>query len=194
MRNITSPQGGFITIDFIFAITIAIGFSVVLLAISFTLSMVEVGQYVTYAVSRAYNGAHATESQQRDLALAKYSEIMASPVLSRIMGSGWVVFKNPRVADFSEEYEQEENPVFVGARVDFEARVLNIKIPMLGSTSENPSTGKATLNSYLLREPSTTECRDAFNKQRYEKLLELHDSYRNVPGQHNAVLVTDNAC
>lgn len=193
MRN---HESGSITIDFMFALTIAIGFSAVLFAIAFTLTMVEVGQYVTYAMSRSYNAAQSDKTLQEGLGIEKYRELISNPVLAKLLSSGWVVFSNPVVGDFSDEYDEEEpgNEVFVGARLGFQARILNINIPLLGSTSENPSTGKAILNSYLLREPSTTECRDSFNKRRYEKLLELHPSYRQTPGQAKSVLVTDNAC
>ncbi|HVK61794.1 MAG TPA: hypothetical protein VM432_09605 [Bdellovibrionales bacterium] len=189
----SNSASGFITIDFLFAFVIAMGFSTVLFAISFTLAMVEVGQYVTYAASRSFNPADATLSLQEANGIAKFNELVDRPVLKRILSSGWISLKSPMLADFSEEYGDDDQ-VFVGAQVQFEAKVLNFNVPFLGSTSNNPSTGKATLNSYLMREPSSEECRESFNRRRYEKLLELDDNYRQAKADPGAVLVTDNGC
>lgn len=192
-----NTQSGLITLDFIFAFTLAFGFCSVLFAICVMLSMVEVTQYITYSTSRAYNGAHETPELQAELAKAKYSELLAIPVFRRIFGMRWVNLpKEPELGDFSSEYpvENPDRDFFVGARVAIDANILHLSVPFLGSTTKDSNVGKAKLNSYLLREVSTSECRELFNKDRYEKLKSLDSAYAQAQSSKPAALITDNGC
>ena len=78
------------------------------------------------------------------------------------------------------------------------AKVTSLRLPLLGSTTEKSTTGKAILNSYLLREVSTTECRDNFNSVRGAKLSTLDANggtpYAEVANKMRYVLITDNGC
>jgi hypothetical protein len=194
MRNKTfADQSGLISLDFIFAILLVFGFTMVLFAVSFTLGMVEVGQYATFAASRAYNAAQATESLQSSAAKAKFNQVISGPVLSKILASGWVSLSYIASRDYSEDYNASgDSGVFVGTQVAFVAKILNIRIPMVGNTATNNSTGKATLNSYLMREPSTEEC-NQFNQNRYTNIITLDDSYQNARAGTVAI-ITDNGC
>lgn len=192
-----NSQSGLITLDFIFAFALAFGFCSVLFAICVMLSLTEVTQYITFSTSRAYNGAHETPELQVELAKAKYSELLAIPVLKRIFGMRWVILpKEPELGDFGSEYpiEAPDRDFFVGARVSIDANILRLSIPFLGPTTQDSNVGKAKLNSYLLREVSTSECRELFNKERYEKLKSLDSAYAQAQGAKPAALITDNGC
>jgi hypothetical protein len=163
--------------------------------------MVEVAQYMTFAASRAYMGAHEAKENQSELGAAKLKELLAEPVFKALLQSGWFVVdaKNAKFDDFSENYpenDQSDNKIFVGARVPIDIKIFHLRIPFLGLTTEDTNVGKATLNSFLMREPTSKECRD-FNMQRYQKLRALNHNgaspYQQAP-EAKAKLITDNGC
>jgi hypothetical protein len=196
-KNIIQPlrnERGILTFDFMFALFMAIGFAIVLFSVSITLSLVEVAQYVTYATSRAYNGGHETQDLQTQNGQNKYNDIMSNSVFKGIFGLGLVTLSAPQLSDFSSDYAEDDpdNAIEVGARIPMDAKLLHLNIPLLGSTTEDSSIGKATLNSYLMREVSTTECREGFNRVRYDNINQL-SPYSAAPNA-KAVLITDNGC
>jgi hypothetical protein len=193
-------ERGFITLDFIFALVLSISVSMVFFAVAITLSLVEAAQYVTYATSRAYMGAHENKALQEELGRNKFAELMALPAFKTFLGKEWFKVGPPQLSDFSADYGEtpnDDNNVFVGARVPIDAVILHLRVPFLGSTVEDAGVGKATLNSYLMREVTTEECREQFNRQRFSKIKELPvnsgAAYQAAPGDKEK-LVTDNGC
>ena len=96
--------------------------------------------------------------------------------------------------DFAQVY-QDSNPdaAYVGARVPFKSNVLNLRLPFLGSTADDSTTGTATLNAYLMREVTTDECRTNFTMQRLQQIKALDSTFNSLPTQPEA-LITDNGC
>lgn len=194
-RRTTRRTGdeGLISLDFIFALMLAFGFSMLLFSVTVTLSLVEVSQYITFAVSRTYSAAGETPDDQDKLAKAKFKEMLGTGVFKRIYGFDWIALSAPQLGDFSDEYTKDEDKgIYIGARVPMNANLLHLNIPFLGPTIENSKVGSAVLNSYLGREVSTTECRDNFNKERWNRLKQL-SNYSQAQGS-GAVLITDNGC
>ncbi len=185
---------GMITLDFIFAFTVAISVMMVLFAVTVTFAMVEVAQYVTYTTSRAYAGAHDTPGMQADLGNARYKEVMALSAIKTFLTGDWVAVGKPTLQDFSDEYPETEatNHVFVGAQITFNAHLLHLNVPFFGQTATDSGVGQATLNSYLMREVSTQECRENFTKKRFENLKQI-GPYSAAPAAEEA-LITDNGC
>lgn len=194
VKNQKKDERGFITFDFIFALMMALGFTTVLFALTVSLSAVEVAQYITFATSRAYAGAHETDKEQEQLAQKKYAELLAYPVFKNAFNGGWFKIGPVRVGDFSSEYPEKtpDNAIFIGAKLPMDARLLRMNIPFMGRTNDNSGTGKATLNSYLMREVTNTECRENFNRARFERLKQL-SVYKGVANAQ-AKLITDNGC
>lgn len=195
-QNILKNQSGIITLDFIFAIAIAFGFSLIFFAMSFTLSMVEVAQYITFSAARAYNSANVSKAAQEELGKQKYAELKNTGIFKQILKSGWITLGDIELKDFSSEYDDREagpDAIFVGARVPFRSNVLNLRLPFLGNTAADSSTGSATLNAYLLREVSTEECRVNFTAQRLQMLKQVDQHYNALP-QIPEALITDNGC
>lgn len=193
--KIVKGQSGIITLDFAFAIVIAFSFTSIFMVTAFTLAMVEVGQYVTYSTSRAYNGAHESPQLQRDLAIAKYTELTKSGFIKGLLDSKWIELGPPDLRDFAADGTYSDpgaDEIFVGARIRFKSNVLNIRLPFLGGTADRTNTGVAYLNSFLMREVSTQECREQFNALRYEKIKQLNEKYQSLPGTQ--ALITDNGC
>lgn len=196
-ENKLKDESGVITLDFIFAIGIAFGFSILFFAMSFTLSMVEVCQYITFSATRTYYAANTSEPAQIKLGKKKYKEIKSKGIFKTIFSNGWInLGKEIEFRNFSDEYEDQDagaNAIFVGGQVKFTANVLNLHLPFLGSTvTDANSTGSATLNAYLMREVSTEECVKGFTEQRYKKLGDVDGRYGSFGG--TAVVIRDNGC
>ena len=195
--TILSNESGIITLDFIFAITLAFGFSIIFFAMSFTLSMVEVAQYITFSSARSYHSANVTEEAQKDLGKQKYDQLKNVGIFKTILKTGWITMGEIELGNFSGEYQDDlagPNAIFVGAKVPFRSTVLNLRLPFLGDTAHDSSTGSATLNAYLMREVSTEECREKFTRHRLEMLKVLDTRYNSVPTQGSEALITDNGC
>lgn len=194
LQKSRKDEGGFITFDFIFALMMALGFTTVLFAMAVTLSAVEAAQYITFAVSRAYHGAHENDKEQEQLAKQKYAELLAVPIFKRVFNGGWFSIGPIEVGDYNKDYNdaEAESPIFIGARLKMDAKILRMTIPFIGKTAENSATGRATLNSYLSREVSTTECRENWNRVRFEQLKNL--SVYSGAADAKAKVITDNGC
>ena len=201
-------ERGILTLDFIFALLIGMSFTMIFFSLTLTLSLVEVTQYISFSVARASWAAHENRSAQIALGNAKYGELVDKPVIKTIFGQGW--FRLPERPDFgnptrgfNDEYQpaaENDNETFFGARLRIEARILDINIPLLGSSKTNPETGVANVQTFLGREVTTSECRDQFNRQRWANILQLSPDYQQVneslQGDPNQVvaLITDNGC
>lgn len=192
--NILKQESGFIMLDFIFALTVSFGFAIIFFALSFTLSMVEMSQYITFATARAYSAANVSPDAQQDIGRRKFAELRAAPMVKTILNTGWITLGEAEFGDFAGDYNSAgDNSVFVGARIPFRANVLNMRIPVLGNTVNDSGTGFAMLNAYLLREVTTQECLNGFTSQRYGKLLQLNSRYSGLPTD-SAAVITDNGC
>lgn len=203
-------EHGILTLDFIFALLIGMSFTMIFFALTLTLSLVEVTQYLSFSVARVSWAAHENRSAQIALGNAKYAELIEKPVIKTIFGQGW--FRLPARPDFGDpvrgfniEYQpaaENDNETFFGARLRIEARILDINIPMLGSSKTNPETGVANVQTFLGREVTTTECREQFNRQRWANILQLSPDYQQVNSSPGAsadpnqvlALITDNGC
>lgn len=161
-------QSGFITVDFIFAITMLVGLTALLFTVTFTLSVASVTQYITYSAARNYQAAHITQDLQAERAKAKYEELINNAVFKPLYSQNWFkVDADPTIGDHTKvfpEYDAASDGVntFWGVGTRFVAPILDFKIPFFGSTapeSDGSGNGFATyLASYLGREPSEEEC------------------------------------
>ena len=193
--NRLADESGIITLDFIFALAIAFGFSVLFFAMSFSLSMIEVCQYITFSVARTYYAANVSKQAQVDLGQSKYTELKGKGMIKTILKSGWITLGDAQFDDFSSEYNDTlagENAIFEGARIPFRANVLDLRLPFLGRTAQDTTTGSAMLNAYLMREVSTDECFTNFTSHRLEHLKQVDSRYQSQQGAE--VIITDNGC
>lgn len=205
--QILRNERGILTLDFIFALMLGMGFTMVFFALTLTLSLVEVTQYMSYAVARTSWAAHETRTLQIDIGNQKYAELRNRPVFKAIFGRGWFRlpaqpdFGNPNTG-FNAEYDSDpadDNATFIGARLRIEARILDITIPILGSSKTDSQTGFANVQTFLGREVTTTECRDNFNKARWTNIRALSGAYAGpyaagVDPAQFVKLITDNGC
>lgn len=203
-QSLLKNERGIITLDFVFAIVIAFGFSSIFFALAITLSMVEATQYIAFASARSYLAAHETKSLQKQTGENKFREIMAYPAFRALLNPSWFQVSPPTIGSFNEEYRDyqpttEDSETFEGARVPIIAHLLNLKVPFLGPTVTESSTGKANISSYMGREVSTEECRVNFNAKRFQFLRAVNfgggTPYNNgATNSVDAALITDNGC
>lgn len=205
-------ERGIVTLDYLFAFVLVGGFSFLLLALSVSLSTVEIAQYMTFASARNFYAGHVSPQTQQDAAFDKFNELMKNPVIAPLFKSGWFEFqkgtltigsitqKNP---DFAQYRQEDQNNLFHGTVVYLVMNVLDFKVPFFGSTTRinQSGTGKqgygAYVGSYLGRETTYMECEN-FMKMRFPAIKKLqNDKGADQFSRANAKYLyvpTDNGC
>lgn len=176
MRN----QKGFMTMDFLFAIVLIVGFTGLLFKLSLTLTTTSIVQYITFASARNYFPAHNDPSNQVAKAEQKYTELVTDPVLSPLLSNGWFeILDKPDVGDISRikgGFDTKGKNKFWGVGTNFTARLLDFNIPFFGASDpESDGSGQSFqtyLGSYLGREPTSQECWE-FTAARWQMIRNL---------------------
>jgi hypothetical protein len=149
--------------------------------VSFTLSVVSVTQYVTFAAARNYSAAHLDKQQQLARAEAKFDELIGNKIFKPLYKNGWFALGTPFTGDQTTVvpgYDTATQGVneFWGTGVDFTAKILDFHIPFFGDSapdSDGSGSGfKTYIGSYLGREPTADECLQ-FTAQRWQAIRNL---------------------
>lgn len=175
MRN----QRGFVTTEFLFAIIIAFGMTMLTFSMTYTLSTVEVVQYIVFSSARAQAAANFDIDSQKKEAQLRYGKLANNPVLAPLFKNGWFEISNadqveirPGEGDnFQRDYPAAGGgrPTYQGVRTRFVARILEMRIPLLGKVTPDDDGGFSTrITAFLIREPSQKECLDYMNKRKDE--------------------------
>ncbi len=165
-------QKGFVTAEFLIAIVIAFGLTVLTFSLTMTLSVVEVAQYVVFSSSRAHSAANYDVDAQKKAATNKFNNLMASPSLAPLFGNGWFTISQPEIRsgngdNFEREYGgTDPRKNLQGVRATFKAKILEMRLPMIGNVSPEDDGFAAKLNAILIREVSQQECIDYMNQRR----------------------------
>jgi hypothetical protein len=188
--------GGSITVDFIFGITLVACVSAILLSLCFTMAMVEFSQYIAFASSRVYFGAGRDEATQISRADQKFTNLVSNRVIKKILEGDWFKLAYVGTGDFRSLYQGQinfDNGTFFGTRLQLTASILNLRLPLIGSTSD--SGYKAYLTSYLGREPSFQECAD-FMKERWGRYSQKFPRPQGAtpPSEGAYEAIMDNGC
>lgn len=203
-----SNSKGFLSADFLFSIVIASCLCAVFFSLSFTLSMVEIGQYIAYSVSRAHAAGHKTQEDQETAAKDKFASLQKNKVLAPLFSNGWFEIGNLDIRgggaagkEFGDRYPKPSDGARgvpqTGIRLNFEAKLLDLKIPLLGPTDPDGNGFKAFLTGLMIREPTTKECRDQIKDQRYKAILQLDKRFDAIAGpgsQKDYTPMEDNGC
>lgn len=186
-----------LTLDFIFASLLMFAFAAILFAFTITFAAVNIAQYATFASARAYFAAHKNEDEQQKLGKDKFQKLIkaADSPLGSFFRNGWFELGEVKIKDYSEEFGEDpglDNETFVGARVTFIAKILNMKFPLLGPTTSDELS--ASISSYLMREPTEEECK-SFVDQRFVKIQTLKNGFAQGYVQPNLYLsMMDDGC
>ncbi|QDK43777.1 hypothetical protein DOM22_00645 [Bdellovibrio sp. ZAP7] len=204
---IINNSHGIITVDFIFSLVLCAGLCSVMFALTFTLSMAEIAQYITFSTSRAYVAGHIDPDKQSEMGKNKFDSLMANKTLSPLFsktGAGWFKLSDLELRgggasgqDFSKDYPYSDGRIpQTGARLLFSARVMALRIPFLGSTTEDGEAPKANLTAFLIREPTQQECWDLQIKKRYDAIIGLDSRFAILADRYKNkyVPMEDNGC
>lgn len=206
MRN----QRGIATLEYLFAFILVGGFSFVLLALSLTLSTVEIVQYMTFASARAYYAGNTTSVAQAQAGQAKFEALSGDPVLAPFFKNGWFSLDRKTLAvgsvakvnpDFASYRQDDADNLFYGTAIYLVANVLDFQVPFFGATTRISTGGKegygAYIGSYLGRETSYLEC-DNFMRLRFPAILKLGntknaDTFQRANARYKFI-PSDNGC
>lgn len=210
-KKIIVNNRGMISADFIFSLTLCVWLCIVFFGLSFTLAMSEVAQYISFSTARAFSAGHLDTDKQNTMGFDKFKELVNRPVLKELFansnGSSWFTLDQPIIKNgfngenFNSDYPGVEVPQWrvplIGVKTVFKPNLLNLKIPFLGSTTENQDQGfSAKVTSFLIREPSAKECLDQM-KVRNDEILKLSSRYNILGGKVSPtsyVALEDNGC
>ena len=187
-------------VDFTFGIALVSLAMGVFLAICFSLIMIELSQYISFASSRAYFAGDLTKAEQMAHADRKFDRLLATEPAKTLLGAaGWFQLKKAGangspVGNFSDsDFSPQDTlgrEIFEGAKLEFRADILDMSFPFVGGATEGPFT--SNLYSFIGREPSTMECINNFYQQK-TKLLEnlgyVYGGNTNLQGVY-----PDNGC
>jgi hypothetical protein len=206
-------QQGIITVDFLFSFILVGGFAFIIFALSLTLTVAEVVQYVTFSAARNYYAASESEDAQRAAATLKFQSLVRDPAIQPLLTSGWFsVDSLPTVGNIGENFPplseiqnsssySRESSTFQGVVVYFVSKVLEFNIPFYGSTVSDDLRGGtdfgAFVGSYLGREVTQVEC-ETFLIPRWEKIKRLPThpaaSYSEAANANYYLGFADNGC
>lgn len=181
MRN----QKGFVTTEFLIAIIIAFGLTMLTFSLTITLSVVEVSQYAVFSASRAHAAANYDVAAQQAAARKKFEQLISSPALAPLFGNDWFAISSPAqleirsgtsansgssgAPNFEQEYGGKDSlHNMQGVRASFTAKILQMKLPFLGSVTPDDDGFVTRLNAILIREVSQKECQEYMEKRRDE--------------------------
>ena len=200
-KKISADEQGVLMMDFIFAFMLLIGFSVILFSISFTLTVTEVLQYVTFSSARVYAVADESETTSIGEAQRKFEQLYNSDVVRPLFRNQWfeLIDSGPEIGKPRESLA--DNPLrdsFYGVRLAFVAKILDKNIPLIGSTNKSLEGGsyETIVSSFLGKEPSLEDCR-RFIENRWGWLKAL-DDYQNIEYPEGSLNkdehIADNGC
>jgi hypothetical protein len=196
-KNRLNNQGGFLTLDFIFAVLLMFSFSALLFIFSITFSAFEVAQYAIFSSSRAYFAAHKNEDKQQARGKNKFQTLIRDRTapLGIMFRNGWFEISDVVLKDFNSDFDDSpgvDSGTFVGARATIKAKILNFKFPLLGGATGDMT---ASPSSYLMREPTEEEC-VKFTNERLTRAQDLKpggfDQSFIDPDQYVAIM--DDGC
>ena len=201
---------GFITADYIFALVMVMGFTVVMFSFAIAFVGAEVTQYMTFAAARAYYPAHKDKESQRVLGEQKFESLLGRKAFKVLLNGNWFENVAGKVAVGSHEDgvktiytfskgSDQTSFSFFGASVSFTPKILNFKVPMMGSTfeegQEDYSQMHTTIGSFLGREPNQSDCR-AHMSRRWAAIRNLKGggNYKADNSEKDYVWMADNGC
>lgn len=196
---------GFATIEFLFAIVIAFGLTMITFSLTMTLSVVEVTQYIVYSASRAHAAANFDVEAQKKAAQDKYSSLIQSPAMAPLYQNGWFQVSSPAQLDIrsgaGKNFEREyggnaPRQNLQGVRTTLRANILEMKLPLLGDIKPEDDSFSTRVNAVLIREVSHSECLE-YMEQRRESLWTFDGANRFSRFRKTANLPTpweDNGC
>jgi hypothetical protein len=171
MRKKHAPnQLGFATTEFLFAIIIAFGMTLITFSMTFTLSVVELAQYVVFSSARAHAAANFDVDAQKKEAQLRFDMLVNSSALRPLLANPEGFFTFSKSADldirsgngknFETDYTTANRNSLQGVRATFVANILETNWPLIGKISPEDGGFSSKVLGIIIREPSQRECLD----------------------------------
>jgi hypothetical protein len=204
--KIIDNQRGITTTDFLFSMLFSVAMILLTLGLTFTLSVMEITQYLTYSAARAMAAAQENPEKQVAKAKSKFDSLKNNPAFKNLYAGNWFTLSEPEIRwgstrrlgqkNFQDDYpgkgSDTNREIFQGVRVTLTAKVLEMNIPFVGSLAPDEGGFSARLVSMLIREPTFEECRD-WMKERFNE-LQRKQKLKPAGGTPPAVAWEDNGC
>jgi len=201
-------QKGQASAEFLFSLVVAFGLFILFFSISFTLSIVEVGQYIAFSVSRAHAAGNTDQVAQMKAATDKYNNLQAVPAFKFLFQSGWFVFGTPKIAqglnstsgtqtfraklgDGSSGSGMQFEQSFTGVSIPFVSKIMAMQVPFLNPATDD-MTFSTNINAVLIREPSAKECMDFWNAR--QSALQTLPSGQSFYKSSSYISMEDSGC
>ncbi len=176
-------EKGILTLDFLFSFIICFLVMQILFALCFTLSVIEVSQYILFSTARSHMASNVSQTVQIESAREKFKELTTTGAFASLYSGGWFTISKPGDLEikgggqedtFDEEYGKESfrGIPFEGARAKLTAKVLNFQIPFIGRTTDEDDGLSTNVAAFLIREPTQNECQQ-FMKDRHAAIKNL---------------------
>lgn len=198
-------QGGFLTSDFLFALTLSLSMSAIVFGICYSLVAFQATQYVVFAASRAQSAGDVSPETQAQLARAKYNSLISSGSLNILYNGGWfevssaadVDIRSGNGSNFNNDYpDSVARAINQGVRTTLFARLLELRLPFVGRIESEDGDGfSVRVVSMLIREPSMEECVQ-FSKDRVQAIWNLRGTQWSTFNRNGAIETPweDNGC
>lgn len=188
-KNIPNNQAGFMTAEFLFAFTMVIGSGILIFALTFALTTIEIAQYIVWTSARAHAVGNIDAESSIKAGETKYANITAAFPLLTGNGADSPWFKMPSVnnkgdflvGDLSDQIKRKDSAIdkfnssepggearqpWIGIEASIDLILLSgLQVPFLGKVTETPEDFKFPIRAVLFRHPSTKECQNFFNNK-----------------------------
>lgn len=198
--KIAKNNSGFMTAEFLFAFTMVIGCGIFIFGLTFSLTTIEIAQYIVWSSARSYAVGNISSGDQNKhsetAGRTKYKNLTAAFPLLTGNGSDSPWFRMPDindndflVGDLSLSIKEKDGGIDSENKIEGtnEARhpwlgvessidlilFKGLQIPFLGKIAANPEEFKFPVRGILLRHPSVDECQTFFKNKFAEGIQQL---------------------
>ncbi|MFK8136830.1 MAG: hypothetical protein AB8E15_00590 [Bdellovibrionales bacterium] len=180
-KKLIKDESGSLTVDFVFGLMIVMASFAIFFALTFTLSTIEVAQYIAFSSSRTFAAAHQDPATQESRAQAKFDSLLSrAPFKGLFSRNGWFRLDYQKSGSMLDEFPETSgdftNALFIGSKLEFRSLIMEIEMPVLGISGDGL---RSPIYSFLGREVSFSECKNFFNN-RWNNIKNIDSSYSSV--------------
>lgn len=188
------------TAEFLFAFTMVIGCGILIFALTFALTTIEIAQYIVWSSARSYAVGNKLATDSKTLGETKYKNITAAFPLLTGEGNDSPWFRMAKVEDandfrvgeISEMIKKRHSAVdkdnadpsgearhpWIGVESTIDLILFKgLQVPFLGKITETPEEFKFPVRAVLFRHPSYEECTNFFKEK-------FRQGIQQMPGEN----------
>ena len=197
LKQNLNNNSGFIVADFLFAFVMVIGLGILIFGFTFSLAVIEVGQYIVWSTARNYAAGNDTAIEADKQARIKFENLSAKfPLLTgkgnsapwfELLGDQELIIGDIATLDSTFEITGSDKTnsfrqPWTGARSKINLKLFaSLKIPFLGKVATDPTAFSFPVRAFVIRSPSTEECRTFFYTNRFQSGIKLLENGKLGP-------------